>query len=75
MQHTRVRAGSARSQQATPRNAGTNPRAVKAAAKKPPTPRSRPGVPAKGARKPTEDKDLLATLKESVRQAKAKKKP
>lgn len=59
MQHRTVKAGSARSQQATARNKGTNPRAVRAKA---------------ATRKPTESKDLLATLKESVRQAKAKKK-
>ena len=64
MQHAKARAGSARSQQSTSRNAGTNPRAV----------RSGKMRAAQKSGKPTEDKDLLSTLKESVRQAKAKKK-
>lgn len=59
MQHAKARAGSARSQQSTPRNAGTNPRAVRAKASK---------------REATKPEDMLSTLKESVRQAKAKKK-
>ena len=63
MQHAKVRAGSARSQQSTSRNAGTNPRAVRSGKMK----------AAQKAGKPTESKDLLRTLKESVRQAKAKK--
>lgn len=63
MQHAKVRAGSSRSQQSTPRNAGTNPRAARSGKMK----------AAQKAGKATESKDMLSTLKESVRQAKAKK--